>query len=89
MLEDATHTVRISLIEVVSFKLELLSTDKSGHIGYDYSESNHPRWAALEEALVSSANNGIIPVTHRPTIQCFTNKTDNRFNPVAYVGGRR
>lgn len=60
--------------------------DKSGHIGYDYSESNHPRWAALEEALVSSANNGIVPVTHRPTIQCFTNKTDNRFNPVAYVG---
>ncbi|XP_048756768.2 trafficking protein particle complex subunit 8-like isoform X4 [Ostrea edulis] len=62
------------------------SQDKSGHIGYDYSESNHARWEALEEALVSSANNGIIPITHRSTIQCFTNKTDNRFNPVAYVG---
>ncbi|XP_061162581.1 trafficking protein particle complex subunit 8-like isoform X1 [Saccostrea echinata] len=60
--------------------------DKPGHIGYDYTESNHPRWQALEEALVSFANNGILPVTHRPTIQCFTNKTDNRFNPVAYVG---
>lgn len=62
--------------------------DKLGHVGYDYSESNHPRWETLEESLVSSANNGIIPITHRPSIQCFTNKTDNRFNPVAYVGGK-
>ncbi|KAK3085582.1 hypothetical protein FSP39_005648 [Pinctada imbricata] len=53
---------------------------------FDHGESNHPRWSQLEEALVMSANDGSLPINHRPTLQCHTSKTDNRHSPIGYVG---
>ncbi|XP_025115248.1 trafficking protein particle complex subunit 8-like isoform X3 [Pomacea canaliculata] len=41
------------------------------------------RWAKLEETAVVAG--GSTPPL-RPTLQCFTNATDNRFNPVTFVG---
>lgn len=64
------------------------ATDKvpvSG-VWFDYRECNHPRWGQMEEALLTSANNGSLPPTFRPTLQVFTNKTVNKYNPVGYVG---
>lgn len=43
------------------------------------------RWAKLEETAVVAG--GSTPPL-RPTLQCFTNATDNRFNPVTFVGGQ-
>ncbi|XP_076111682.1 trafficking protein particle complex subunit 8-like isoform X2 [Mytilus galloprovincialis] len=55
-------------------------------VWFDHSECNHPRWTQMEERLVSSANNGFLPPTFRPTLQVFTNKTNNKYNPVGFVG---
>ncbi|KAJ8303460.1 hypothetical protein KUTeg_019856 [Tegillarca granosa] len=57
----------------------------SSGVWVDHNESNHIRWEKLEEALVLANNDGVLPITHRPTLQCFTNKTDNRYNPVGFV----
>lgn len=54
-------------------------------VWFDHQESQNPRWIKLEELLVSSANNGTIPVTHRPSLQCYTNKTDNKYSPMGYM----
>lgn len=43
------------------------------------------RWSRLEELLVASGE--APPPVFRPTIQCFTNATDNRSNPITFVGG--
>ena len=56
-------------------------------VWFDHQESQNPRWIKLEELLVSSANNGTIPVTHRPSLQCYTNKTDNKYSPMGYMRG--
>ena len=57
-------------------------------VWFDHSECNHPRWAQMEEALVSSSSNGFLPPTFRPTLQVFTDKTDNRYSPIGFVGGQ-
>lgn len=44
------------------------------------------RWARLEEAAV--ANGGTPSPIFRPTLQCFTNNTDNKLNPTTFVGGQ-
>lgn len=67
----------------------LTVTDKVAVSGvwFDYNECNHPRWGQMEESLLTSANNGSLPPTFRPTLQVFTDKTVNKYNPVGYVGG--
>ena len=56
-------------------------------VWFDHSETQNPKWIKLEELLVASSSNGSIPVTHRPSLQCYTNKTDNKFSPVGYMRG--
>ena len=59
-------------------------------VWFDHPESQNPKWIKLEELLVSSANSGAIPLTHRPSLQCLlcnTNKTDNKYSPVGYIRG--
>ena len=43
-------------------------------------------WARLEEAAV--VNGGTPLPIFRPTLQCFTNNTDNKLNPITFVGGQ-
>ena len=56
-------------------------------VWFDHPESQNPKWIKLEELLVSSASGGAIPLTHRPSLQCYTNKTDNKYSPMGYVRG--
>ncbi|KAK7505350.1 hypothetical protein BaRGS_00003512 [Batillaria attramentaria] len=42
------------------------------------------KWAWLEELAVRKGGSGA-PI-FRPTLQCFTNSTDNKLNPVTFVG---
>ncbi|XP_076470015.1 trafficking protein particle complex subunit 8-like [Babylonia areolata] len=53
--------------------------------GVTFSDQWHMgRWGQLEEAAVGFG--GSLPPTFRPTLQCFNNTTDNKFNPVTFVG---
>lgn len=54
---------------------------------FDYDASDTSQWVELEEAAVAAANQGSLPITFRPTTQCFTQKTDNKYSPIGYIGG--
>ncbi|XP_067001319.1 trafficking protein particle complex subunit 8 isoform X2 [Anabrus simplex] len=43
------------------------------------------RWSKLEEALVIDAQ-GSLPMIFRPTVQMFSNRTNNTNNPISVVG---
>ncbi|XP_071092381.1 trafficking protein particle complex subunit 8-like isoform X2 [Haliotis cracherodii] len=55
-------------------------------VWFDHDESRNMSWQKLEERLVISANGGSLPNTFRSTLQCFTNNTENRASPIAFVG---
>lgn len=55
-------------------------------VWFDHKESNHPRWEKLEEALVTAMSGGSLPSKYRSTLQCYTNKTDNKYSPMGFVG---
>lgn len=57
-------------------------------VWFEEGEVTNTRWAKLEELLVMSANGGTLPVVYRPTVQLYTNKTENKFSPVAFVRGK-
>ncbi|XP_060558094.1 trafficking protein particle complex subunit 8-like isoform X2 [Ruditapes philippinarum] len=55
--------------------------------GVWFEDSDMPswRWKKLEELLVLDANGGTLPLLHRPSLQLFTDGTDNKFSPVSYM----
>ncbi|XP_052816266.1 trafficking protein particle complex subunit 8-like isoform X2 [Mya arenaria] len=53
-------------------------------VWFEDSDTAAGKWERLEELLVMSVN-GSLPVVHRPVKTLYTDKTDNKFNPVAYV----
>lgn len=51
-------------------------------------EADNEKWHELEKHLVlSTCNGGSLPLNFRPTLHCFTDRTDNKYNPVGFVGG--
>ena len=55
-------------------------------------ESKNATWQKLEELIVSEASvngNGGSMLASKPTVQCFTNKTNNTVNPVGLVNGKQ
>ncbi len=51
-------------------------------------EEDLQKWRKLEELIIVSSN-GTLPQHFKPSIQCFTNRTNNNYNPVAIIGGRK
>lgn len=50
-------------------------------------EADNEKWHELEKHLVlSTCNGGSLPLNFRPTLHCFTDRTDNKYNPVGFVG---
>ncbi|XP_070190978.1 trafficking protein particle complex subunit 8-like isoform X2 [Littorina saxatilis] len=47
-------------------------------------QGQEARWAKLEATAVTRKSNP--PSSFRPTLQCFSNKTDNKYNPLTFVG---
>ncbi|XP_064640195.1 trafficking protein particle complex subunit 8-like isoform X2 [Lineus longissimus] len=43
------------------------------------------QWDLLEQHLVASASGGALPKLFRPTVQCYTNSTNNSSNPVTVI----
>lgn len=54
---------------------------------YDVDLAN--MWSQLEEQLVASANQGIVPVNFQPSQYCLNSQTDNLRQPLAVMGGKR
>ncbi|KAL4234283.1 Trafficking protein particle complex 8 [Mactra antiquata] len=54
-------------------------------VWFEQSESHTNKWKILEDLLVSSANGGSLPLIYKPTLQLYTDDTDNKYNPVGYV----
>ncbi|KAK3581188.1 hypothetical protein CHS0354_024722 [Potamilus streckersoni] len=54
-------------------------------VWFDQADVNNSKWHKLEELLVASANGGTLPLIFKPSLQCYSSKTENRFNPVGFV----
>lgn len=51
-------------------------------------DTENEKWFDLEKQLVlSTCNGGSLPLNFRPSLHCFTDSTDNKFNPIGFVGG--
>ena len=63
--------------------------DKIYATGVWFEDSDTPswRWQKLEELLVLNVNGGSLPLLHRPSLQLYTDGTDNKFSPVSYMKG--
>ncbi|CAI9716399.1 particle complex subunit 8-like isoform X1 [Octopus vulgaris] len=50
-------------------------------------DTENEKWFELEKQLVlSTCNGGSLPLNFRPSLHCFTDSTDNKFNPIGFVG---
>ncbi|XP_041376116.1 trafficking protein particle complex subunit 8-like isoform X2 [Gigantopelta aegis] len=74
------------LLGAHSSRQETVRKTPASGIWFDHDEEHNSKWQSLEERLVLSANNGVMPVAFRPTLRCFTNKTENKFSPATFVG---
>lgn len=57
-------------------------------VWFDEAEGDSSRWKKLEELLVLDANGGSLPLTYRRSLQLYTDSTDNKFSPIAYMKGQ-
>ncbi|XP_045191789.2 trafficking protein particle complex subunit 8-like isoform X2 [Mercenaria mercenaria] len=54
-------------------------------VWFDESDTGSWRWRKLEELLVLDANGGSLPLLYRPSLQLYTDGTDNKFSPVSFM----